>query len=48
MKQNPLVAELSLYDLVNTPGVAADLSHINSRAQVKGYLGNEQLGKFFF
>ena len=26
LKQNPLVGELSLYDVVNTPGVAADLS----------------------
>ena len=33
MKLNPHVSELSLYDVVNTPGVAADLSHINSRAR---------------
>lgn len=45
MKQSPLVSQLSLFDLANTPGVAADLSHINSRAQVKGYLGDEQLGE---
>lgn len=34
MKLNPLVSSLSLYDIANTPGVAADVSHINSRAQV--------------
>lgn len=34
MKLNPNVTKLALYDLVNTPGVAADLSHINSPAKV--------------
>ncbi|XP_066594190.1 malate dehydrogenase, mitochondrial [Prorops nasuta] len=43
LKQSPLVSELSLYDVVNTPGVAADLSHINSAAKVKAYTGPEQL-----
>ncbi|KAF3925111.1 hypothetical protein AA313_de0210194 [Arthrobotrys entomopaga] len=33
-----LVDELSLYDVVNTPGVGADLSHINGRAKVTAYL----------
>jgi len=32
LKLSPLVDELSLYDVVNTPGVAADLSHISSVA----------------
>lgn len=32
LKSSPLVSELSLYDVVNTPGVAADLSHISSPA----------------
>ncbi|KAK0578150.1 hypothetical protein LWI29_005970 [Acer saccharum] len=45
MKLNPLVSSLSLYDIANTPGVAADVSHINSRAQVAGYAGEEQLGQ---
>ncbi|EEF39846.1 malate dehydrogenase, putative [Ricinus communis] len=45
MKLNPLVSSLSLYDIANTPGVAADVSHINSRAQVSGYAGEEQLGQ---
>jgi len=44
LKLNPLVDKLALYDIVNTPGVAADLSHINTNAQVKGYKGPEALG----
>ncbi|VAH23205.1 unnamed protein product [Triticum turgidum subsp. durum] len=31
MKLNPLVSSLSLYDIAATPGVAADVSHINTR-----------------
>ena len=37
MKMNPLVSELRLYDIAGTPGVGADVSHINTKAQVKGY-----------
>ncbi|EEH53941.1 uncharacterized protein MICPUCDRAFT_37587 [Micromonas pusilla CCMP1545] len=44
MKMNPLVTELSLYDIAGTPGVAADVSHINTAAQVKGYAGDAELG----
>lgn len=29
---------MSLYDIVNTPGVAADLSHIATPAKVEGFL----------
>ncbi|CAH1099446.1 unnamed protein product [Psylliodes chrysocephalus] len=43
LKINPLVSELSLYDLVHTPGVAADLSHIETPAKVKGFNGPENL-----
>lgn len=43
LKQSPLVTELSLYDIVNTPGVAADLSHIDSPAKVKAFNGADQL-----
>jgi len=32
LKLSPLIDELALYDVVNTPGVAADLSHISSNA----------------
>jgi malate dehydrogenase len=45
MKLNPLVSRLSLYDIANTPGVAADVSHINTRSEVIGYAGDEELGK---
>ncbi|CAN0891312.1 Malate dehydrogenase 1, mitochondrial [Linum grandiflorum] len=45
MKLNPLVSNLALYDIANTPGVAADVSHINTRSEVSGYAGDEQLGK---
>ncbi|EAW08599.1 malate dehydrogenase [Aspergillus clavatus NRRL 1] len=38
LKACPLVDELALYDVVNTPGVAADLSHISSVAKITGYL----------
>lgn len=83
MKLNPLVSQLSLYDIMasrvtkgevarpradmgvaflnyvgsvlfllllldilkqGTPGVAADVSHINTRAITKGFVGDEQLG----
>ncbi|XP_007904356.2 malate dehydrogenase, mitochondrial [Callorhinchus milii] len=45
LKNSPLVSQLSLYDIAHTPGVAADLSHIETRAKVTGYLGPEQLGE---
>ncbi|KDP32500.1 hypothetical protein JCGZ_14703 [Jatropha curcas] len=45
MKLNPLVSNLALYDIANTPGVAADVSHINTRSEVKGYVGEDQLGQ---
>ncbi|KAL0574760.1 hypothetical protein V5O48_007207 [Marasmius crinis-equi] len=38
LKTNPLITGLGLYDIVNTPGVAADLSHIATPAKVEGYL----------
>lgn len=43
MKLNPLISELSLYDIANTPGVAADVSHVNTPAQTKGYVGEGEL-----
>lgn len=43
LKQSPLVSQLNLYDIVHTPGVAADLSHINSKAKVQGFVGPDQL-----
>ncbi|KAB2576975.1 malate dehydrogenase [Lasiodiplodia theobromae] len=38
LKASPLIDELALYDVVNTPGVATDLSHISSPAKTTGYL----------
>jgi malate dehydrogenase len=37
LKVNPFIGDLALYDVVNVPGVAADLSHINSSGRVKGH-----------
>jgi len=44
LKQNPLVTNLALYDIVHTPGVAADLSHIDTKSQAEGFMGPDQLG----
>ncbi|KAK9762566.1 hypothetical protein K7432_011576 [Basidiobolus ranarum] len=43
LKQNTLISHLALYDLVNVPGVAADLSHINTPSKVTGHLGSDNL-----
>uniref|UniRef100_A0A6B2EBQ2 Malate dehydrogenase, mitochondrial n=1 Tax=Phlebotomus kandelakii TaxID=1109342 RepID=A0A6B2EBQ2_9DIPT len=43
LKQSPLVTELRLYDIVHTPGVAADLSHIDTNSKVVGKSGPEHL-----
>jgi len=43
LKQSPMVSELSLYDIVHTVGVGADLSHIETKAKVTGYAGNDNL-----
>ncbi|CAI2349587.1 unnamed protein product [Caenorhabditis sp. 36 PRJEB53466] len=43
LKQDPLIAHLALYDVVNTPGVAADLSHIDSNAKVTAHTGPKEL-----
>ncbi|KAI0902250.1 malate dehydrogenase [Annulohypoxylon nitens] len=48
LKLSPLVDELALYDVVNTPGVATDLSHISSTAKVTGYLPKDDGGKIAF
>ncbi|EDV48634.1 malate dehydrogenase, mitochondrial [Drosophila erecta] len=44
LKQNPLVSDLALYDIVHTPGVAADLSHIDTKSKTAGFIGADQLG----
>lgn len=38
LKLSPHVTELSCYDIVGTPGVAADLSHIPTASTVTGNL----------
>jgi malate dehydrogenase len=43
LKLNPLVSHLSLYDIVHTPGVAADLSHMSTPAKVVGFTGPNEL-----
>lgn len=39
-----LVTDLALYDIVHTPGVAADLSHIDTKSKTAGFMGAEQMG----
>jgi len=41
MKNSSLTTELSLYDIVNTPGVAADLSHISTHSKCSGFIGED-------
>merc|ERR1712142_290885 len=43
LKLNPAVTKLNLYDIVHTPGVAADLSHIETKATTTGFVGADQL-----
>ncbi|ORZ27942.1 malate dehydrogenase, NAD-dependent [Lobosporangium transversale] len=42
LKQSELITHLALYDVVNALGVAADLSHINTRSNVTGH-GKEDM-----
>ncbi len=43
LKQCDRIDHLSLFDVVNTPGVAADLSHCNTRAKVSGHTGMDEI-----
>ncbi|PSK39117.1 malate dehydrogenase, cytoplasmic [Candidozyma pseudohaemuli] len=45
LKLNPQVTELSLFDVVNVPGVGADLSHINTDASTKAFLPSSKEDK---
>ncbi|MCO5563661.1 hypothetical protein L7F22_017308 [Adiantum nelumboides] len=45
MKLKHLVSSLSLYDITNTLGVATIFSHVNMRAEVVGYVGDEKFGE---
>lgn len=40
-----MIDELALYDIANTPGVTADLAHINTPAIVHGFNGIESLNE---
>ena len=44
LKQNPLVTDLRLYDVRLAPGVAADISHVNTPSTTTGYQA-DQLGE---
>ncbi|KAK8149810.1 Malate dehydrogenase, cytoplasmic [Beauveria asiatica] len=37
LKLNPRVTDLALYDIRGGPGVAADISHVNTKSTVTGY-----------
>lgn len=44
LKLNKLITELSLYDIVkHTPGVGADISHINTNSYTKAATGPEEM-----
>ncbi|OQR97649.1 malate dehydrogenase, mitochondrial precursor [Thraustotheca clavata] len=43
LKDSDHISHLSLFDVVNTPGVAADVSHCNTRATVTGVAGMENI-----
>lgn len=45
LKLDSRVTELSLFDVVRTPGVAADISHVSTPAKVTGYVGVEETMK---
>uniref|UniRef100_H2YZK1 Malate dehydrogenase, mitochondrial n=1 Tax=Ciona savignyi TaxID=51511 RepID=H2YZK1_CIOSA len=45
LKQTPGVKHLALYDIAHTPGVAADLSHIDTAAKVTGHTGPDEIGE---
>jgi len=41
LKNNPLVTSLSLYDIRGAPGVAADVSHVDTDSEVTGYAADQ-------
>ena len=44
LKLDSQVTELSLFDVVRTPGVASDISHCSTNAKVSGHVGTDQIG----
>merc|ERR1712212_863846 len=45
LKANPNINDLRLYDIAATPGVASDLSHCDTPANVAGFEGNDQIAE---
>jgi malate dehydrogenase len=43
LKLEPQVTDLALFDVVRTPGVAADISHCSTPAKTHGYVGMDQI-----
>ncbi|KDQ28709.1 hypothetical protein PLEOSDRAFT_1088858 [Pleurotus ostreatus PC15] len=41
LKSDPLVTSLSLYDIRGAPGVAADVSHVDTGSEVTGYAADQ-------
>jgi malate dehydrogenase len=41
LKSDPLVTSLSLYDIRGAPGVAADVSHVDTASEVTGYAADQ-------
>jgi malate dehydrogenase len=41
LKTDPLVSSLSLYDIRGAPGVAADVSHVDTASEVTGYAADQ-------
>jgi malate dehydrogenase len=41
LKNDPLVSSLSLYDIRGAPGVAADVSHVDTASEVNGYAADQ-------
>ncbi|KAH8831100.1 malate dehydrogenase [Flagelloscypha sp. PMI_526] len=41
LKADPLVTSLSLYDIRGAPGVAADVSHVDTGSEVQGYTADQ-------
>ncbi|KAJ7123179.1 NAD-malate dehydrogenase [Mycena epipterygia] len=41
LKSDPLVTSLSLYDIRGAPGVAADVSHVDTASEVQGYAADQ-------
>ncbi|ODQ79936.1 hypothetical protein BABINDRAFT_13531 [Babjeviella inositovora NRRL Y-12698] len=42
LKLNPKITQLSLYDVVNAPGVGADLSHISTPAETSAFVPGDK------